>query len=287
MTDETHHTQNPAPQNQGQRNGQQAQSQPRNEQPITDHTSKPGQPSYGQMASQYGPNYNPYLFGGPSPQQMGPNPQAAPQGQPNPNGNGQSAPQGQFGYGPYQGMPPYGGPAGPGPQGPQGSQGQAPRGPQYGYGPWSPAPQNGMNNGNGQNPNPNQNPYGPYGQPPQNPYGYPSFGFVRINPDDPNQNPLYNHWDWISIVAFILSLSWTFVFLSLPMAFIGYNRCKNLHMRGKGLAIAAIVLSIVNVIGMIVVMLNPSLLSGYSGLLGSLGQAGAGAQSTVFQTVFM
>ncbi len=298
---DTDHTQNNAPQSgQGQPNQpnpqkaphNQSGQKPLNQQQVTDHPSQPGKPNYGQMASQYGPNYNPYLFGGPSPQQMG---QQQPQQSQQPQQPNQQMPQGfgqGFGYGqsqagsynhgaPNQGMPGFGGQAGSQP-----GQGQGPQqGPQFG--PWGARPpQYGPGQQGNQNPNQNSNGYGPYsfgsnqmpGQTP-NPYGYPGYGFVRIDPNNPQQNPLYNHWDWISIVAFILSFASFFTFLSLPMAFIGYNRCKSLHMRGKGFAIAAIILSVLNLIWLVVLLLNPGLMSNYGSLLGSLGSS---AQNTVF-----
>lgn len=268
--------------------------------PVTDHHTAPGTPEYGQMASQYGPGYNPYLFGAPAPDNQGQSP-AANGGAPAGGQAGPNQAPGMNGTGLWNGQPgnqrngfPGGYPGGwQGGNGPMNGNGYGPQGGwngagRPGYGPQGPNPYG--QNPYGQNPY-GQNPYGPSGNPqggpnpygytpnggPNNPYGFQ--GFLPFNPDDPNQNPLYGHWDWMSIVAFLLSFSLFFSFLSLPMAFVSYNRCKTLHMKGKGFAIAAIVLSIVNLILLLVATLNPGLFGSMGSMVGSGAQAG---QSTAW-----
>lgn len=309
------------------------------------------EPSYGQMSAQYGPNYNPYIFGAPDPQ-----PQPQPQNnnrqqqpnffgfngnRPDMNGNGYG-PQG-FGpnnygpnpYGPQFGPNPYGpqaGPQGPqGSQGPRGPQAQGPQGPQagpqgqpnqpgnqgqpqergarnqhvpqngpFGFNPYEPQ------DGFGSQPGtfgPGQFPPRAYGQPGQpgpqgsqgpqaGPQGQPGLNgrpqtiaydqFLRpFNPDDPNQNPVYGRWDMWSIIAFILSFYTYFAFLSLPLAIMAARRDKVLHMKGRGLAIAAIVLSVIGLIVMLLVTFGVPI-PGLSSLLGAVAN---GAQTASFLTV--
>lgn len=314
------------------------------------------EPSYGQMSAQYGPNYNPYIFGAPEPQ---PQPQNNNRQQQqnffgfngnrpdmNQNGNGYGpqgfgsnnyGPNAQFGYGPNNyGSNPYGPQFGPnpygpqaGPQGPQGLQG--PQGPQgqpnqpgnqgqpqnsgarnqhipqngpFGFNPYEPqdgfGPQPGTF-GPGQfppraygQPGPQPGPQGPQGPQagPQGPQGQPGPNgrpqpvaydqFLRpFNPDDPNQNPVYGRWDMWSIIAFILSFYTYFAFLSLPLAIMAARRDKVLHMKGRGLAIAAIVLSVIGLIVMLLVTFGVPI----PGLSSLLGVVANGAQTASFLTV--
>lgn len=256
-----------------------------------------GHPHFGQMRSKYGPNYNPYRFGGPEPtnnnrQRMrGHNRRENRQTQSNGNAawnqsnpgwggngypNGQQGPQGQYGPNNPYGYNPNPNGYGNGYNNPNGYNGN----PSNGYGP----------NGNYRNPqggwnppqnNPQQGPNYPYGTNPyMNPYNMP-FGMQQFNPDDPNQNPVYGHWDWTAIFAFILSLTAYFCFIALPLGFYAYRRDTVLHMKGKGFAVAAIIISIIEIIGLIFLLLNPSLMQQV------LSYAGSGASSTgLIQTLF-
>jgi hypothetical protein len=277
-----------------------------------------GQPHFGQMRDKYGPNYNPYKYGAPAPENTGNGNQGNAQNgrnqnQPNQNGNaawGQANPgwggngsqnnpgnmapgSGQNGQGPqgYQNGPysPYGpspmnGGYAPG-YGPQGGA-PAPNGNGYGYGP---NPGNGYGpNGPYRNPqgggNPPQDPNAPFTGPYTNPYNMP-YGMQQFNPDDPNQNPVFGKWDWTAIFAFILSLTGYFCFIALPLGFFAYRREEVLHMKGKGFAIAAIVISILEIIGFIILLFNPDLLQSVLNLQGS---TGSGSASTgLIQTLFL
>ncbi|MBQ3308659.1 MAG: hypothetical protein IJG77_02545 [Aeriscardovia sp.] len=180
-------------------------------------------PLYGGMMSDY-PNYNPYLFGAPDSAQ---NQQNA--GQPNQQGQpyGQQAPYGQQPYGQNQ---QYGQNAGQ-QYGPYGQPNQNPYygqpygGQPYGWPQGQPMPgmgnANGMNNGTGQS-------FGPFQQTP-------------FNPDDPQQNPYYGRWDGFAIIAFVASILGLW-FISVPLAVFSLSRVKHMHMRGKGLAIASLVI---------------------------------------------
>ena len=92
-------------------------------------------------------------------------------------------------------------------------------------------------------------PYNPYTQPnPYNPYGnQPQSNMPRIqylNPDDPAQNPFYGHWDSYAIVAFVCSLVFSVPVLPAVIGGLSLVRTKRLHMKGRGLAIAAIIINV-------------------------------------------
>lgn len=92
-----------------------------------------------------------------------------------------------------------------------------------------------------------------FGQPPQN--GRQLSRMSRrygIDLDDPRQNPLYGHWDPYAVIAFVVAL----LFSNMPIlpAVIGALamwRTRTFHMKGFGLALAAV---IVNVLTSLVVL---------------------------------
>lgn len=155
------------------------------------------QPEYGAMSGQYGPNYNPYIYGAPDPD---PNQQQADGTQ----NAGAAQPQNAQGYYPggypgVQGQPyhagnqygnQFGGPA---------SQGAQPHQPRY-------------------------------------------YNGVDLN--DPNQNPLYGHWDSYAIISFVLALFFPVPVLSALMGIVAMWRTRTFHMKGFGLAVAAVVLNV-------------------------------------------
>ncbi|MCI1935782.1 MAG: DUF4190 domain-containing protein [Bifidobacteriaceae bacterium] len=101
------------------------------------------------------------------------------------------------------------------------------RQPQQGFGPQNGT--QGTSRGSGTNGNGNGN--------------GPRFQFQQIDPNDPRQNPYYGHWDSMAIVAFVTSF-----FIPLFPLFLGWmslRRTKVLHMKGRGLAIAAMVISVI------------------------------------------
>lgn len=177
-------------------------------------------PLYGQMLSQY-PGYNPYIFGGPDSSQQPPKEEAgAGEGGENPFSDAYGA-QGQPGAGRAPGQNPqnFANP----PQNQQQSQqysGQNPYGAQAPFG------------GQG-------SPYGVgYGQTSQNPYP----GKQEINTADPRQNPYYGKIDGFAVISFVASILGIWL-VGLPMGIFSLIRVKELHTRGRGLAIAAIVIS--------------------------------------------
>lgn len=73
------------------------------------------------------------------------------------------------------------------------------------------------------------------------------FGFRQVDPNDPAQNPYYGRWDSLAIFAFVLSLL-QFPLLPLIFGLLAVRRTRILHTKGRGLAIAAIVLSILEIL---------------------------------------
>ncbi|PLS29545.1 hypothetical protein [Bifidobacterium parmae] len=181
------------------------------------------QPDYGAMLSQFGPDYNPYLYGAPDPEPQkddaGETAQAARQRMPQ-RTPGAAYPGGYGQNGPYGGA-----------QGPQGPYGQ--------QGPNGPYPQNG--------------PYAPNGNPNGNPTvpgngandGHTPRYFYGIDVNDPNQNPLYGRWDSYAIIAFVFALVFSVPLLPTVMGVISVWRTGTFHMKGRGLAIAAIVINLI------------------------------------------
>ncbi|MFT8593811.1 MAG: DUF4190 domain-containing protein [Bifidobacterium sp.] len=171
-------------------------------------------PEYGAMASQY-PGWNPYVFGAPEPEQKA-------EAKPAPAQSRQN--QGLWAGNPY---------LRPGNGGSNGAPGNG-------------APNNANQGGNGMNGDPRQG-----GAP--NPQST-QFGndrnlnrrgmYPTIDPNDPNQNPLYGRWDPYAILSFILALFFPFPFMPAIMGAISVYRTRFFHMRGKGLAIAAIVINL-------------------------------------------
>ncbi|MCI1636698.1 MAG: hypothetical protein LKI30_01140 [Bifidobacterium crudilactis] len=75
-----------------------------------------------------------------------------------------------------------------------------------------------------------------------------------VNLDDPNQNPMYGRWDPYAVISFI-----TVFFMALPIfpliiGIIAIYRTTVFHMKGRGLAIAAVVIAIIELITLAVMM---------------------------------
>ena len=66
---------------------------------------------------------------------------------------------------------------------------------------------------------------------------------LPFNPDDPQSNPVYGHWDSYSFAAIILGF--LFPPVGIILGCISLYRTRILHMKGKGLAIAAIVVGVI------------------------------------------
>lgn len=220
------------------------------------------QPEYGAAASQY-PGYDPYLYGKPeseatdatSAQQQpvwnAPNAQPAVDGQSGLNGQ---VPNGQF----VNGQPVFGQPV----------NGQLVNG----------QPANGQPV-NGQPVNSQSNtPYfnGSWQQQSQ---------FQPINLDDPNQNPLYGRWDPYAIVALICAVIYPLPVFPALIGGLSIRRTKIFRMKGRGLAIAAVVINILTTLLQLWMWIDSSFIFDlYSQLYNSLygGSGGTSTDSDIF-----
>jgi hypothetical protein len=184
---------------------------------VTGDFGQPDTPEYGAMESQFAPDYNPYVYGAPEPKKSdGTSAQSAQNTDPR---MGDNPAMGPFGFGnvngnqgDFNGMGNVGYPAGPG---------------GYPTGPY-PGPQMPRNMA------------GPLpGQP-----GYQPDIRNGVDMNDPYQNPLKGRWDSIAIIAFVLAFLGGPVF-PLVLGVISLNRTQKFHMKGRGLAWAAIIIGLI------------------------------------------
>lgn len=234
-----------------------------------DRTSGSAQPEYGSysspefgaMANQYPSDYDPYVYGRPDPPESKKDDGNGAGNQSNANGRNDDRRR--------QSNQPGG----------NGQYGQQP----YGQNPYHSNPYD-------QNQYGQQNPYGNNGNPYQQGraagWNQQTGGNdqQRGDPDnvdlnDPNQNPLYGHWDVYAILAFVFS------FFSVPvlpalMGAVAMWRTRTFHMKGYGLAVAAVVINVIYTIAVIWMMFNGvSTVDLYSSLLGGTGGTGGGEGS--------
>ncbi|MCI1901888.1 MAG: hypothetical protein LKI93_04065 [Bifidobacteriaceae bacterium] len=142
----------------------------------------------------------------------------------------------------------------------------------------APTPQRaGSPNGAAQNTNNPSNP--------SNPNGFP-FEFRRIDPNDPRQNPYYGRWDGMSIIAFVVSF--IFPIISIPLAWIAMRRTKLLHSKGHGLAVAAMVISLLQIVLNLILYMNGiDLMSWAMQEMGYSGSVSGGTDGSSVSTSFM
>lgn len=70
----------------------------------------------------------------------------------------------------------------------------------------------------------------------------------NIDLDDPHQNPWYGRWDSYAVISFVLSL---FIpILGLVFGVVSMRRTRMFHMKGRGLAIVAVVISVASMLAM-------------------------------------
>lgn len=121
---------------------------------------------------------------------------------------------------------------------------------------------------------PNGMPYQPYGygqqgqpnqQSSQQPNGQQQFNFNdpnlinnlnAMNPDDPAQNPLYGHWDPGAIIAFVFALIFPLPVLPAIFGWLSMRRTKVYHMKGYGLAVAAVVINVLFTIAWLYLLIS-------------------------------
>lgn len=68
-----------------------------------------------------------------------------------------------------------------------------------------------------------------------------------IDVNDPRSNPLYGRWDASAIIAFVLAV-FSVPVLPAIMGIISIWRTRTLHMKGMGLAVAAVVLNVLTTV---------------------------------------
>ena len=143
---------------------------------------------------------------------------------------------------------------------------------------------NGQSGLNGQVPMPNGQPVNdqPANGQPNNPYPngpWQQQGQLQpINLDDPNQNPLYGRWDPYAIVAFVCSVAFSLPLLPALIGGLAIWRTKTFHMKGRGLAIAAVIINILTTILQIWMWVNGiSVFDLYSQLYSSMYGGGSGS----------
>ncbi|WEV66693.1 hypothetical protein OZX72_05315 [Bifidobacterium sp. ESL0769] len=239
-------------------------------------TANPVQPEYGQMkvpeygamASQFPPQYNPYVYGKPEEKPKN-------QNQQNPQMNAQGGqPNQQMGSG-------YGNAAGTY-QGNQGFRSNTPYG-----GP------NRSSNNYGNNPNNSNNPFDqPYNNGPAMPGAPGTPGYqpdIRngIDMNDPAQNPLKGHWDPWAIISIVLLFLPIMPFLPAITGAVSMWRTKKYHMKGFWAATVCMVLGVITTVfsfwlfskGINVNELSQQLMNQYGS--GSGGSSGVGSDGSV------
>ena len=102
-----------------------------------------------------------------------------------------------------------------------------------------------------------QNPYGAnqYGPNPYDPNRYPQRGNMPYLPNldlnDPRQNPAYGHWDAYAIMSFVFAVLMPVPALPALVGAISMWRTKKLHMKGHGLALAAVIINVLYTLAVI------------------------------------
>lgn len=97
----------------------------------------------------------------------------------------------------------------------------------------------------GQRPNPYGTPAGnPYGNPYGYPYGMPYGGGFFDDPDDPRFPRQGQQWDPLAIAAIVMTFFMPI--FGLVFGLISMRRTRVFHLRGHGLAVASVVLSILS-----------------------------------------
>ena len=101
--------------------------------------------------------------------------------------------------------------------------------------------------------------------------------FNGIDLNDPQQNPIYGHWDFYAIFSFIFALVSSFPVLPALIGCLAIWRTRRFHTRGRGLAIAAVVINVLTTI--IVISMDDM----YQAMLNMLapGMGGSGSGDSV------
>lgn len=91
--------------------------------------------------------------------------------------------------------------------------------------------------------------------PPYDPNQYPQQGNMPYLPNldlnDPRQNPAYGHWDAYAIMSLVLAVLMPVPVLPALVGAISMWRTKKLHMKGYGLALAAVIINVLYTLAVI------------------------------------
>ncbi|OZG62359.1 hypothetical protein BLEM_0905 [Bifidobacterium lemurum] len=207
------------------------------------------EPEYGANASQYGANYNPYIYGAPDPEPTAEQAAAS--------------------------APPYAQPYGAPPAQSQTTPGQQGRPSQYGgqNDPYTGAPMQGQPGQQWQQ--------GWQGQQQGAPAHTPHY-FNGIDLNDPAQNPMYGHWDAYAVISLILALFFPVPVLSALMGALAMWRCRTFHMKGFWLGLAAVVINALYTIAVVWMMMNGiDAMSLYQQMLNQLQGGSSGTDTTI------
>ena len=185
------------------------------------------QPEYGAMSGQYGPNYNPYIYGAPEPDTKKDSAAAA-------GDNGGAAQSQQAGQ-PYGQQPAWPGNSAGGrlavrSRRPTVRSGRHIRAVPGHAGPavWSTAERSAS----------------------------PAALLPRHRPERSKPEPTLRHWDSYAIISFILALFFPVPVLSALMGAVAMWRTRTFHMKGFGLAVAAVVINVLYTIAVIWMAFN-------------------------------
>lgn len=108
--------------------------------------------------------------------------------------------------------------------------------------------------------------------------------FNGIDLNDPQQNPIYGHWDFYAIFSFIFALVSSFPVLPALIGCLAIWRTRRFHTRGRGLAIAAVVINVLTTVIVIwMTMHGISMDDMYQAMLNMLapGMGGSGSGDSV------
>lgn len=84
--------------------------------------------------------------------------------------------------------------------------------------------------------------------------GWSAQGMPDLN--DPSQNPVYGHWDPCAIIAFFMALFLPMPVIPALLGGISMYRTRRLHMKGYGLAMAALIINLLFTLAWIWLLAN-------------------------------
>ena len=73
----------------------------------------------------------------------------------------------------------------------------------------------------------------------------------NLDLNDPRQNPAYGHWDAYAIMSLVLAVLMPVPVLPALVGAISMWRTKKLHMKGYGLALAAVIINVLYTLAVI------------------------------------